>query len=202
MHIGPIKHRKRKNPRFAKLPIIALTANVMVSEQKEFLEAGVTDYIGKPIDPDHLVATLAKWVRPIRATESIPAENAFQDSAAEPLPDLPGINVAESVRRIGKNVALYYSLLDKFRLKERDIADRIRAALAANDNETAERLAHTLRGITGTLGADTLQELSASLESSIHKAESAEYDTLLARIDRELATFIAGIDKALETRSV
>ena len=195
-------HEIRKNPRFAKLPIIALTANVMVSEQKEFLEAGVTDYIGKPIDPDHLVATLAKWVRPIRATESIPAENAFQDSAAEPLPDLPGINVAESVRRIGKNVALYYSLLDKFRLKERDIADRIRAALAANDNETAERLAHTLRGITGTLGADTLQELSASLESSIHKAESAEYDTLLARIDRELATFIAGIDKALETRSV
>ena len=195
-------HEIRKNPRFAKLPIIALTANVMVSEQKEFLEAGVTDYIGKPIDPAHLVATLAKWVRPIRATESIPAENAFQDSAAEPLPDLPGINVAESVRRIGKNVALYYSLLDKFRLKERDIADRIRAALAANDNETAERLAHTLRGITGTLGADTLQELSASLESSIHKAESAEYDTLLARIDRELATFIAGIDKALETRSV
>ncbi|HTN93061.1 MAG TPA: response regulator [Gallionella sp.] len=190
----------RKNPRFAKLPIIALTANVMVSEQKDFFEAGVTDYIGKPIDPDRLVATLAKWVRPERPVENKPAGETNRDPATEPLPDLPGVNVSESVRRIGKNVALYYSLLDKFRLKERDIADRIRAALAADDNQTAERLAHTLRGITGTLGAKTLQELSASLENSIHKAESSEYDPLLAGIDRELATFIASIDKALETR--
>ncbi len=190
----------RKASRFAKLPIIALTANVMVSEQKEFLEAGVTDYIGKPIDPDRLVATLAKWVRPERPAESKPEGQTIKDSATEPLPDLPGVNVSESVRRIGKNVALYYSLLDKFRLKERDIADRIRGALAANDNQTAERLAHTLRGITGTLGAKTLQDLSASLENSIRKAESSQYDPLLGNIDRELATFIASIDRALETR--
>jgi len=42
----------RKNPKFSGLPIIALTANVMVSEQNEFLEAGITDYIAKPINPD------------------------------------------------------------------------------------------------------------------------------------------------------
>jgi two-component system sensor histidine kinase/response regulator len=192
----------RKNPRHQRLPIIALTANVMVSEQKEFLDAGVTDYIGKPIDPDHLVATLAKWVRPVRATASVPAGQTLNDSAAEPLPELPDVDVSQSVRRIGGNVALYYSLLDKFRLKEHDIADRIREALAANDRETAERLAHTLRGITGTLGAKNLQELAASLESSIHKSETAEIDPLLARVDQDLATFIGSIDKALETRRV
>jgi two-component system, sensor histidine kinase and response regulator len=190
----------RKNPHNDKLPIIALTANVMVSEQKEFLEAGITDYIGKPIDPDHLVATLAKWVRPARTAAGIPAGQTSRNPSTEPLPELPGVNVSESVRRIGGNVALYYSLLDKFRAKERDIADRIRATLAASDNETAERLAHTLRGITGTLGAKNLQDLSASLENSIHKNESAEFDPLTARIDQELATFIASIDKALESR--
>jgi signal transduction histidine kinase/CheY-like chemotaxis protein/HPt (histidine-containing phosphotransfer) domain-containing protein len=192
----------RKNPHHHKLPIIALTANVMVSEQKEFLDAGVTDYIGKPIDPDHLVATLAKWVRPVRSMESIPVHQTIQDSATEPLPDLPGVSVFESVRRIGGNVALYYSLLEKFRLKEHDIADRIREALAANDRETAERLAHTLRGITGTLGAKNLQELAASLESSIHMSETAEVDPLLASIGRDIATFIGSIDQALETRRI
>jgi two-component system sensor histidine kinase/response regulator len=192
----------RKNPRHQRLPIIALTANVMVSEQKEFLDAGVTDYIGKPIDPDHLVATLAKWVRPVRVTASVPASQTFNDSAAEPLPEIPDVDVSQSVRRIGGNVALYYSLLDKFRLKEHDIADRIREALAANDRETAERLAHTLRGITGTLGAKNLQELAASLENSIHKSETAEIDPLLARVDQDLATFIGSIDKALETRRI
>lgn len=190
----------RKNPHFSSLPIIALTANVMVSEQKEFLEAGITDYIGKPIDPDRLVATLAKWVRPIRTMESTQLGQAVQKSALESLPDLPGVNVSESVRRMGGNVALYCALLDTFRVKERDIANNIRDALATDDRITAERLAHTLRGIAGTLGAKILQELAALLESSIKKGESGEVDTLLAGVDKELANFIASIDKTLETR--
>ena len=190
----------RKNPNFSKLPIIALTANVMVSEQNEFLASGITDYIGKPIDPDRLVATLAKWVRPTWSTRSTPINQAVQNSAPEPLPDLPGVNVADSVRRIGGNVALYCSLLDKFRIKERNIATNIREALAAEDRSTAERLAHTLRGIAGTLGAKNLQDLASLLEGSIKKGEFDEVYSLLARVDKELAAFIASIDQALETR--
>ena len=172
----------------------------MVSEQKEFLDAGITDYVGKPIDPDHLVATLAKWVRPTRSMESIPARQTMHKFRIRTVPDLPGVNVAESVRRIGGNTPLYCSLLDKFRVKERNIAATIRETLAAGDQKTAERLAHTLRGIAGTLGAKSLQELSASLESCIHKAKLGEVDSLLARMDQELATFISGIDQALEKR--
>lgn len=202
----------RKNPLFSKLPIIALTANVMVSEQKEFLDAGITDHVGKPIDPDRLVATLAKWVRPTRTTpsritpsqitESTPVRQTVQNSAPEPLPDLPGVNVAESVRRIGGSATLYFSLLDQFRIKQRNFATSVREALAAKDPDTAERLAHTLRGIAGTLGAETLQDFAALLESCIKKGESGEVDSLLARVDKELATFIASIDQALETRRV
>jgi len=192
----------RKNPKFSGLPIIALTANVMVSEQNEFLEAGITDYIAKPIDPDRMVTTLAKWVRPTRTRVSTPVGQTVQESGSEPLPDLPGVNVAESVRRMGGNTALYCALLDKFRVKERNIVTTIRETLAADDQKTAERLAHTLRGIAGTLGAKSLQDLAASLENCIHKAELGEVDSLLARIDQELATFIAGIDRALEARQV
>ena len=196
----------RKNPRFSKLPIIALTANVMVSEQNEFVGAGITDYIGKPIDPDRLVTTLAKWVRPARTTAnaagSAPVVQEVQKSESETLPNLPGVNVAETVRRMGGSVALYCTLLDKFRVKERNIVTTIRETLAAGDRSTAERLAHTLRGTAGTLGAKTLQELAASLESCIHKAEFGEVDSLLGRIDRELAAFIAGIDQTLEARQV
>ncbi len=192
----------RKNPKFSGLPIIALTANVMVSEQNEFLEAGITDYVGKPIDPDRMVTTLAKWVRPKSTAGEAPVKPTEQkfEAEPEPLPDLPGINVAQSVRRMGGNTALYCTILDKFRVKERNVAASIREALNAKDNVTAERLAHTLRGIAGTLGANKLQDLAASLESSIHKAEFGEADSLLARIDQELAAFIAGIDRALEKR--
>ena len=196
----------RKNPLFSKLPIIALTANVMVSEQNEFVGAGITDYIGKPIDPDRLVTTLAKWVRPTRTPESTPGSAPVvpeaQKSESETLPNLAGINVAETVRRMGGSVALYCALLDKFRVKERNTPAAIRETLAADDRSTAERLAHTLRGSAGTLGAKSLQDLAASLENCIRKAEFGEVDSLLGRIDQELATFIAGIDQALEARQV
>ena len=178
----------------------------MVSEQNEFVGAGITDYIGKPIDPDRLVTTLAKWVRPTRTPESTPGSAPVvpeaQKSESETLPNLAGINVAETVRRMGGSVALYCALLDKFRVKERNTPAAIRETLAADDRSTAERLAHTLRGSAGTLGAKSLQDLAASLENCIRKAEFGEVDSLLGRIDQELATFIAGIDQALEARQV
>jgi CheY-like chemotaxis protein len=190
----------RKNPHFSKLPIIALTANVMVSEQNEFLNAGINDHIGKPIDPDSLVATLAKWVRPTRTAERTSVAETVQNSATEPLPDLPGVKVAESVRRIGGNVALYYSVLDKFRLNQRNIVTRIREALSTNDQKLAERLAHTLRGVSGTLGAESLQSQARALESIIKNGTSNETESMLDQIDRELTIFIVSIDKALEAR--
>ncbi|KXS31892.1 MAG: Multi-sensor hybrid histidine kinase [Candidatus Gallionella acididurans] len=190
----------RKDPRFSRLPIIALTANVMVTEQNEFLDAGITDHIGKPIDPDRLAATLAKWVRPALNVQSISSGHVFQKPSPETLPELPGINVAESVRRMGGNASLYWSLLDKFRVNQRNFSAGFREALAATDRGTAERLAHTLRGIAGTLGAQTLQESARLLESCIKNGESGEVDSLLARADNDLSSFIASIDQALEAR--
>jgi CheY-like chemotaxis protein/HPt (histidine-containing phosphotransfer) domain-containing protein len=188
----------RKDPRYAKLPIIALTANVMVSDQNEILAAGMNDHIGKPIDPDHLVATLAKWVHPNRTTETpVPP---VPTSATETLPNLPGIDVDASVRRIGGNVTLYYSLLDTFRVNQQQVVSRIREALASNDPITAERLAHTLRGIAGTLGAESLQNQAEILEKNIKHGSFGNVESLLEQIDQEMVSLIAKIDQAIEAR--
>jgi two-component system sensor histidine kinase/response regulator len=187
----------RKNPQFARLPIIALTANVMVREQKEFIDAGMNDHIGKPIDPDRLVGTLAKWIHPLRAEDN-PAPPI--PPSLPPLPDLPGVNVAQSVRRIGGKVGIYYSLLEKFQVNNREDANKIREALLANDPQTAERLAHTLRGIAGTIGAETLQSQAAMLESSIKNGTSSEFEPQIAQVEQELATLIISINQALAAR--
>lgn len=181
----------RKNPKFATLPIIALTANVMISEQNEFLNAGMNDHIGKPIDPDRLVSTLARWVRP--GQPGLPVSPSVAEP--EPLPELPGIDVAESVRRVGGKVAVFYALLDKFRVDERDAVSRIREAMTLRDLETAERLAHTLKGIAGTLGAQTLQNHAALLEGSIVSGACTEAELLL--VEQEMLKLLADIDQVL-----
>jgi CheY-like chemotaxis protein len=187
----------RKNPKFIHLPIIALTANVMVSEQNEFLGAGMNDHIGKPIDPDRLVATLAKWVHP---TRMIVKPTVVQPLVSDAIPDIPGVNAAESIRRIGGKVSFYCTLLDKFRIKERDVVVRIRQSLAENDPKTAERFAHTLRGNAGTLGMETLQHQAELLESSIKHGALTEIEQQLIQIEQELVTLIANVDQALESR--
>ena len=190
----------RKNPALANLPIIALTANVYVSEQNAFLAAGMNDHIGKPLDPDRLIATLAKWIHPARLADSSPPPPTATASAPMPLPDLPGVKVAESVRRIGGNTGLYYSLLEKFRINQKDAARNIRDALASNDQKTAERLAHTLRGIAGTLGAEYLQTQAELLENKIKNGTLDEVEPLIETIDRELGKLMANIGRALDMR--
>ena len=190
----------RKDPQYAEMPIIALTANVMVSEQNAILAAGMNDHIGKPIDPDRLVATLARWVHPNRTIKMSSPRETVPTSATETLPDLPGVNVDASVRRIGGNVTLYYSLLDKFRVNHQQVVSKIREALASNDPTTAERQAHTLRGIAGTLGAEFLQDQAEILERNIKNGSLGNVKSLLDQIDQEIKNLIASIDQAIEAR--
>ena len=188
----------RKDPKYAQLPILALTANVMVSEQNEFLDAGMNDHIGKPIDPDRLVATLARWVRPSR--HELHSAVSGLTPADEELPDLPGVNVKEGLRRVGGKVSSYRALLEKFSVSEHDVVARIREALASGDSITAERLAHTLRGIAGTLSAATLQYEAGLLEGRIKTGGADEIEKQLIQVELALNSLLSAINSALKAR--
>jgi CheY-like chemotaxis protein/HPt (histidine-containing phosphotransfer) domain-containing protein len=196
----------RKNPKFAQLPVIALTANVMVSDQSEYLNAGMNDHIGKPIDPYKLAATLARWIHPSRSIEVPPsppvpvAPPTVPVVSQESLPDLPAMNVAESVRRIGGKVSVYYMLLDKFRKSEHNAVGRVRDALAADDLKTAVRVAHSLKGIAGTLGAESLQDQAGLLETSLAGGMSDDVDAQLKQFEQSLASLMSDIDHAFLRR--
>ena len=188
----------RKDPKFSQLPIIALTANVFISEQNQFLAAGMNDHIGKPIDPDQLIATLAKWVHPVRSVQSISTPRVKAMQAA--LPDLPGVKVAESVRRIGGNVDLYYSLLDMFRTGQKNIVQEMRTSLSSRDLKTAERQAHTLKGIAGNLGVQELQNQAGILEKNFRNGVLDDVESLLEQMDREMERLMKSIDQVFVAR--
>jgi HPt (histidine-containing phosphotransfer) domain-containing protein len=109
--------------------------------------------------------------------------------------------VGQSVRRIGGNVDLYYSLLEKFRKNQSAVVSNIREAMAANDPKTAERLAHTLRGIAGTLGAESLQAQAELLELNFKNESFDNNEFLLLQVDQEMKDLIARIDRVIEVRS-
>lgn len=189
----------RSQERFHALPIIAMTANAMKADYEKCLAAGMNDYISKPIDPDMMLVTLARWIVPAHPA-IVPVMDERQET--EGLPELNGVKVAEGVRRMGGSLAIYCAVLEKFRSNQVRVVSEISESLGAGDRERSERLAHTLKGVAGTLGAEGVQQQAGQIETAIREGqEAAKIELLLRPLKAILDSLFAAIDHELENYS-
>jgi CheY-like chemotaxis protein/HPt (histidine-containing phosphotransfer) domain-containing protein len=186
----------RQNPEFRDLPIIAMTANVMAGDREKCLEAGMNDHVAKPIEPDKLFKTLAQWIAP-RESEAPRAElePSGKKIAEDSLPgSLEGIDIEEGVRRVGGNRKLYRKLLVEFYQDHREDVYAIRQALDQDDLETAQRIAHTIKGVSGSIGAGDLHRDAESLDAALKEGQQDLYPELLFRLENALVPVMQGLE--------
>lgn len=156
----------RQQPRFSTLPVIAMTANAMDGDRERALECGMNDHISKPLNVETMFATMAKWIKP-RA-----ARTQLKTGFADGLPDrLEGIDVAAGLATCMGRRDLYLRLLCKFRDTQTDFAERFQAARIDSDPAAAARLAHSLRGTAGNIGAKAVAQACALLEQACQDGE-------------------------------
>ena len=187
----------RQNSDFDTLPIIAMTANVMERDKQRCLNAGMNDHIAKPIDPNALYFTLAKWVAP--AKREVPehllllSAQAQQNSltADAQLPQIQGINCQQGLTRIGGNSKAYHNVLAKFVTNQGSVVTQIRQALSDNEVAEAQRIAHTIKGVAGNIGAEQLAALAAIVETTLNNAEPVQ--PALDTLEQELSDVLAAI---------
>ncbi|MFZ6773568.1 PAS domain S-box protein [Undibacterium sp. SXout7W] len=203
----------RQFTQFKDLPIIAMTANAMPADRDRCINAGMNDYISKPIEPDHLWQTLARWISPDFRSKIQPSDpvvaiirgNSATMVIHEPenfLAQINGLNVARGLRHLSGKTASYITMLRSFCEKQKTVADDIRHVLLNADWQTAERLAHTMKGIAGTLGMDHLQKLSADLELAIKEQHSTiMMDPLWERFSASLQEMILQLQDKLPAES-
>ena len=193
----------RSNPRFETLPIIAMTANALVSDREMCLEAGMNDHIAKPIDPDQLFGVLLRWIRRpdgdgAGVREWIEARPAAMPSVAPvaegPL-EIDGIDVKSALKRTGGNRKRYETLLRRFAHQQATTVEDIRKALSMGDAATAERAAHSLKGAAGTLGVSLLSEAAARAETAIKTGKGI--DSALTSLAVDLTAALGAIRTAL-----
>jgi HPt (histidine-containing phosphotransfer) domain-containing protein len=84
------------------------------------------------------------------------------------------LDSADGLRRVGGNRKLYVKLLRQFASQQADVVGQICAALATKDNESATRLAHTLKGVAGNLGAGPVQAAAAAVEKLLRERSPAD----------------------------
>ena len=194
----------RLQPKFQSLPIIAMTANVMASDRDKCTEAGMNDHLSKPIDPEALFATLLRWIKPRDSHSASEASNLSSKSPdAAPATDdvvlqISGVDTKTALRRTGGNPKRYEMLLRKF--AETKATDEIRAALAAGDMSTAQRVAHSLKGAAANLGAIAVAEEAAKVETAIEAGKGLE--PALDSLAGAFSSVLAAIRSALPSESV
>ncbi len=190
--------RIRSDARFVDLPIIAMTAHALVEERQKVLEVGMNDHISKPIDPDVMFETLRRHFHKGRSPVQHMA--CVDESPAEqvPVPEIEGFDMRGGIRRVAGNVKLYWDLLRRFVEGQHDAAARVREALQAGDAALAERVAHTVKGVSGNLGAGEVQAAAGELERCIAGGDVEAAKQILERFASALQTAIARVSSALD----
>ncbi len=183
----------RRRARLKELPVIAMTANVMAGDREKALAAGMNDHIGKPIDVLEMFTTMARWIHPRAPSTKAPPKITEPRSAA-PLPPLPGIDANAGLARIRGNRGLYRRLLQRFRDTHRGFAEEFRQARAGGDPDAPMRVAHTLKGVAGNIGAEGVRAAAQALETACREQAPAEtVERLADAVAAALAPALAGL---------
>lgn len=171
--------RLRSQARFAPLPVVAMTANAMDTDRQRCFDAGMNDFVAKPIDPERLAVVLSRWLpRGDVGGVSAGLPAIASSAGGEAWPDLPGIDVAEGVSRRVGGLPRFLETLVRFREEHADDPGRIDAALARSDRETALRLAHTAKSLCALIGARRAASAAGALEGAL---ASPDVETMVER---------------------
>ncbi|MCJ0763493.1 response regulator [Variovorax terrae] len=186
----------RRDARLHGLPIVAMTANAMQQDRDRCREAGMNDFLMKPINPEQLWDMLLKWIKP-RSDAGAGAGSA-EAPAGDPLDGIPGLDTATGLSRMMGKKPLYLSMLRRYVAGQPGVPDDIRQALAADDWGTAERLAHTAKGVSGTIAALQVEDQAALLEGLLRqRAPRPQIDEALAGYERGLRSLILHLEARL-----
>lgn len=190
-----------KNDEFyAKVPIIAMTALAMTGDREKFIEAGMDDYVSKPIDPDALFKTLLKWIKPRKGKhpKKIKSDVEKKEMSAE-FPELDGLFVKEALKRLANDTNMYKKILLQFKGKYSDIVSDIQNKIVQESIESAEQKCHEFKGISGNIGAHALFNITTKLDNILKSGENPSAE-LFEKFEKELKVVIDSISSFEETQ--
>jgi PAS domain S-box-containing protein len=189
--------RDRERAGGGRTPIVAMTANAMQADRDACLQAGMDDYLSKPVRQAELQRVLARWL-PVTPEPSTDGDRPVEEAAPLDraiLASLRELQSADQPDVLGE-------LIDVFLTDARDQIEALRAAIACGDAAAIERAAHRLRGSSANLGATTLAAHCAELEALGRRPAIEGACELLHLVEIELARATQAFDAERQAQTV
>lgn len=187
------------------IPIIAMTAHALHGDRQRCLDAGMDDYVSKPLDPRKVFQAIERWAEmnqpaapqtaettPPGATQPLSlkqnTKNAGDKETGEPTKepsyndDVP-LDVESALNRFSDDRDFYYNLLSDFLHSLPVRLEEMRAALANGDTRTLSYLAHNLKGVAANFSARQLARLSAVLDEQCRVGDLEAARSLMAEVE-------------------
>jgi two-component system sensor histidine kinase/response regulator len=166
--------RKREESSGSHVPIIAMTAHAMTGDRDKCLEAGMDDYVSKPVSSEELFATIEKYVG---------------ETSAVGAPTQQGTPVDRTklMERMGGDMELLEELFTIFSEESTKLLNKIKEAVANNRCDVLQKEAHTLKGSVGNFEATQAAEAALRLEKMGRDGNLAGAPEALADLERELS---------------
>jgi HPt (histidine-containing phosphotransfer) domain-containing protein len=172
-----------------------MTANAFSDDRKACQDAGMNDFIAKPVDPEQLFEALSRWLPAAGIEVGTPAKVNVLPAA---LTAIPGLDAQRGLHTLCGHREAYLKLLRAFVSEHAEEMTRLREKLSQGDHNEARRRAHSLKGSAGNLGATELQAFAAGLEAAIREGRgAATIESLAGQTEDELHRLHAQIMSAL-----
>ena len=158
----------RRSEKFNNLPIIAMTANAMSGDRERALESGMNDYVSKPVEPDEMRQVVYRWT--VGGSEAGEPPRVLEPEK----PATIALDLDAALRRASGNMALLIKMMQRFQADAPNFSRNFEEMQVAGDTEGVVRVAHSLKGIAGTIGLLELQNAAGKLESAVRDEGSEE----------------------------
>ena len=160
--------------RYKATPILAMTANAMKEDRERCINAGMDDYMSKPIDEDLLIKMLKHWGRSTAKTSSVEQSVEITPSSSEAF---KAWDYEAMLKRVGNKPERLVKLIGLYLDNEKSIMDDLEKCISLQAYDKASECCHTLRGVAGNMGGDALAECSQKLEKACKNGDAVAIAT-------------------------